>query len=325
MRARAGAGAGARAGTHTSALCAYSFVRACARVCACLSLCYAVFALALSPSLSPSLSLPRRMILFSQVIGLAIEAWKLSKAFAVKVRWGGPGGGLRGWLPQVDFSDRDANYATSRTKEYDDIATHHMLVVLVPLVLGYASYSLVYERHRSWYSWLLTSAVNYVYLFGFVQLVPQLYIKRVPQPRARACARAHLRTHARAQAQHTPLTACTPNASPLLSLSLRSYRLKSVAHLPQRAYMYKFLTTIIDDLFAFVIKMPTLHRIAVFRDDVVFMLLIIQRYQYPIDLSRKNEYGTSALDEQVSQQRKRGERRTCRRGKLETRALPPPP
>ena len=219
------------------------------------------------------------MILFSQVIGLAIEAWKLSKAFAVKFRWGGPGRGLRGWLPQVDFSDRDANYATSRTKEYDDIATHHMLVVLVPLVLGYASYSLVYERHRSWYSWLLTSAVNYVYLFGFVQLVPQLYI---------------------------------------------NYRLKSVAHLPQRAYMYKFLTTIIDDLFAFVIKMPTLHRIAVFRDDVVFVLLIVQRYQYPIDVSRKNEYGTSALDEQVSQQRKRGERRVCRRGKYETRALPPP-
>jgi hypothetical protein len=116
----------------------------------------------------------------------------------VKVRWGGPGGGLRGWLPQVDFSDRDANYATSRTKEYDDIATHHMLVVLVPLVLGYASYSLVYERHRSWYSWLLTSAVNYVYLFGFVQLVPQLYIKRVPQ-RARARVRASERKSARSR------------------------------------------------------------------------------------------------------------------------------
>lgn len=29
---------------------------------------------------------------------------------------------------------------------------------------------------------------------------------------------------------------------------------------------YKFLNTIIDDLFAFVIKMPTLHRLSVFRD-----------------------------------------------------------
>jgi hypothetical protein len=217
------------------------------------------------------------MILVSQVVGLAIEAWKLSKAFKASVRWGGPGAGLRGWLPRVDFSDRDANYATSRTKEYDDIAIHHLLVVLAPLVVGYAAFSLVFERHRSWYSWLLTSAVNYVYLFGFVQLVPQLYI---------------------------------------------NYRLKSVAHLPQRAYMYKFLTTIIDDLFAFVIKMPTLHRIAVFRDDVVFLLLIAQRYTYPVDKSRKNEYGTSALDEQVRELRARGEARRCERSKYSVRGLP---
>jgi hypothetical protein len=38
---------------------------------------------------------------------------------------------------------------------------------------------------------------------------------------------------------------------------------------PWKALTYKFLTTIIDDLFAFVVKMPTLHRIAVFRDDVM--------------------------------------------------------
>lgn len=45
-----------------------------------------------------------------------------------------------------------------------------------------------------------------------------------------------------------------------------NYKLKSVAHLPWRQMTYKFLNTIIDDLFAFVIKMPTLHRLSVFRD-----------------------------------------------------------
>lgn len=44
-----------------------------------------------------------------------------------------------------------------------------------------------------------------------------------------------------------------------------NYKLKSVAHLPWRQMTYKFLNTIIDDLFAFVIKMPILHRISVFR------------------------------------------------------------
>ncbi|XP_056696828.1 UDP-N-acetylglucosamine transporter UGNT1-like isoform X1 [Spinacia oleracea] len=40
-----------------------------------------------------------------------------------------------------------------------------------------------------------------------------------------------------------------------------------VAHMPWRQMTYKFLKTIIDDLFAFVINMPTLHRLLVFRDE----------------------------------------------------------
>lgn len=39
----------------------------------------------------------------------------------------------------------------------------------------------------------------------------------------------------------------------------------------------RFLNTIIDDLFAFVIKMPTLHRLSVFRDDLGAVLLLIAR------------------------------------------------
>ncbi len=45
-----------------------------------------------------------------------------------------------------------------------------------------------------------------------------------------------------------------------------NYKLKSVAHLPWRMLTYKALNTFIDDLFAFVIKMPTLYRLGVFRD-----------------------------------------------------------
>lgn len=45
-----------------------------------------------------------------------------------------------------------------------------------------------------------------------------------------------------------------------------NYKLQSVAHLPWRQMTYKFLNTIIDDLFAFVVKMPLLHRLSVFRD-----------------------------------------------------------
>ena len=45
-----------------------------------------------------------------------------------------------------------------------------------------------------------------------------------------------------------------------------NYKLKSVAHLPWRVFAYKALNTFIDDLFAFIIKMPTMHRLACLRD-----------------------------------------------------------
>lgn len=105
-----------------------------------------------------------------------------------------------------------------------------------------------------------------------------------------------------------------------------NYKLKSVAHLPWRMMSYKFLNTFIDDIFAFVIKMPTMYRIGCLRDgeygeserrrefflelvqrfhfscmsfaDVVFFIFLYQRWIYKIDPSRINEFGYSAEMEQ---------------------------
>ncbi|CAK8688501.1 unnamed protein product [Clavelina lepadiformis] len=73
-----------------------------------------------------------------------------------------------------------------------------------------------------------------------------------------------------------------------------NYKLKSVAHLPWRMLTYKALNTFIDDIFAFVIKMPTMYRIGCFRDDIVFFIYLYQRYAYRVDPKRVNEFGTSA-------------------------------
>ena len=50
--------------------------------------------------------------------------------------------------------------------------------------------------------------------------------------------------------------------------------------------MYKAFNTFIDDLFAFIITMPTAHRVACFRDDIVFLIYLYQRYLYPVDKTR---------------------------------------
>jgi hypothetical protein len=66
-------------------------------------------------------------------------------------------------------------------------------------------------------------------------------------------------------------------------------QMRSVAHMPWDVLMYRFFNTIIDDLFASIIKMPTMHRISVFRDDVIFIIYMYQRWCYPVDISRPAE------------------------------------
>lgn len=67
--------------------------------------------------------------------------------------------------------------------------------------------------------------------------------------------------------------------------------------MPGKALMYKFLNTFIDDLFAFTIKMPTLHRIATLRDDIIFFIWLYQGWKYKVDYNRVNEFGQGGEDE----------------------------
>ena len=133
---------------------------------------------------------------------------------------------------------------TALTIESDRLATRTIGVALLPVVVFYTCYSLVFEEHKGWLSWLITSASSGVYAFGFVMMTPQLFL---------------------------------------------NWKLKSVAHLPWRVLCYKFLNTFIDDLFSFIVRMPTMARLSCFRDDVVFFIYLYQRWLYPVDTSRPAE------------------------------------
>ncbi len=55
-----------------------------------------------------------------------------------------------------------------------------------------------------------------------------------------------------------------------------NYRLRSVAHLPLQAFMFKLFSTFIDDVFAFLVEMPLKHRLMTLRDDVIFLGFLYQ-------------------------------------------------
>lgn len=191
------------------------------------------------------------MILGTQVVGIVIEFWKITTVVNVRVRPAAAGS----LLPyRLVFEDKHQLTETEeKTKEYDEIAFRYMYVAAVPLLIGYGIYSLFYETHKSWYSFIITTLVGSVYTYGFLMMVPSLYI---------------------------------------------NYRLKSVAHMPAKAMMYKFLNTFIDDLFAFTVKMPILHRLATLRDDVIFFVYLYQQWVYRIDHSRVNEFGQGGEEDE---------------------------
>jgi Cleft lip and palate transmembrane protein 1 (CLPTM1) len=193
------------------------------------------------------------MILASQGFGILLEAWKITKTVDVRLREPGPDSRFK-FLPYiVVFEDKHKLSDTEKkTQEYDQIAFRYLYIVAVPLLLAYAAYSLVYETHKSWYSFVIETLVGSVYAYGFLMMVPSLYI---------------------------------------------NYRLKSVAHMPSKAMTYKFLNTFIDDLFAFTIRMPTLHRLATLRDDVIFFIWLYQKYKYKVDYTRVNEFGQGGESE----------------------------
>ncbi|SMR47734.1 unnamed protein product [Zymoseptoria tritici ST99CH_1A5] len=197
------------------------------------------------------------MILFGQGIGIAIEAWKITKTVDVRLRDPAPGTYAHklGLPYNIVFEDKHKLSETEeKTEEYDKIAFKYMGIIAVPLLLAYAAYSLIYDTHKSWYSFIIATLVGSVYAYGFLMMVPSLYI---------------------------------------------NYRLKSVAHMPARTMMYKFLNTFIDDLFAFTIKMPLLHRLATLRDDVIFFFYLYQAWAYKVDYTRVNEFGQGGDDEET--------------------------
>mmetsp|Transcript_20462 Transcript_20462/g.23711 ORF Transcript_20462/g.23711 Transcript_20462/m.23711 type:complete len:782 (+) Transcript_20462:182-2527(+) len=181
------------------------------------------------------------MIMVSNGVGVAIEIWKISKA--LKLTLYNSEGKLELQVTETEL------YAKSTTKEFDEIATDHLMYITMPLVTGYGMYSLFHQKHKGWYSWILNTLVGFIYMFGFVMMTPQLFI---------------------------------------------NYKLQSVAHLNWRTMSYKSINTFIDDLFAFVIRMPIMHRLACLRDDVIFLIFCYQKYKYRTDFTRVNEYGQCA-------------------------------
>lgn len=55
-----------------------------------------------------------------------------------------------------------------RNFRYDKLAFRYVSYVAIPLLAGYTIYSLLYNTHKGWYSFIISTLTSFVYMFGFV-------------------------------------------------------------------------------------------------------------------------------------------------------------
>jgi hypothetical protein len=99
-----------------------------------------------------------------------------------------------------------------------------------------------------------------------------------------------------------------------------NYRLQTVAGMSASAFGYKFISTFIDDLYAFLSDLPLIHKIGCLRDDVVFVVWLFQWWKYPVDEKRVNEFGlvSKGEDEVEKEGEPEEEKPEEEKGKLKT-------
>ena len=136
--------------------------------------------------------------------------------------------------------------------------------VLFPLFISYGVYSLVYQEHKGWYSFVLGMCYGFLLTFGETSFMH--FAAHSVHVRACVCVCLHTYIHTymcKTSSANISHSVGFITMTPQLFIN---YKLKSVAHLPWRMLTYKALNTFIDDMFAFVIKMPMMYRIGCFRD-----------------------------------------------------------
>lgn len=100
------------------------------------------------------------MILGGQFVGIVIEFWKITTVVDVKFKPTPAGSVLPYW---IYFEDKKQLTETEeKTKEYDEIAFKYMYMLAVPLLIAYGIYSLIYDSHKSWYSFIIATLVGSV-------------------------------------------------------------------------------------------------------------------------------------------------------------------
>ncbi|CAE7774455.1 CLPTM1L [Symbiodinium sp. CCMP2592] len=119
-----------------------------------------------------------RLLLLQLGMSAAISFWKYARVARLGTRW-------LYFLPWATYGRCTASSPAlpnspqadeTSTEEADERGMRYLKYVLYPLSAGWGLYSLYHYSYKSWWSWVISSMADFAYTFGFVNMMPQIFI-----------------------------------------------------------------------------------------------------------------------------------------------------
>jgi len=122
-----------------------------------------------------------RLVLFQLGASVTTSAWKFTRVARLGLSWEMFLPWIsynRGWKPKKleDGQKQEEKGSDEMTDEIDARGMFYLKIVLYPLSMCWGLYNLYHYRYKSWWSWLVSSMADFAYTFGFINMMPQIFI-----------------------------------------------------------------------------------------------------------------------------------------------------
>lgn len=110
-----------------------------------------------------------RLILFQLGMQAAFGLWKYARVARLGLSW-------TYLLPWVTYGRLAEASAEQQTDEIDARGMHITKCIVYPALVCCCLYNLTKYNYKSWWSWLISSMADFAYGFGFINMLPQIFI-----------------------------------------------------------------------------------------------------------------------------------------------------
>lgn len=110
-----------------------------------------------------------RIILFQMGTSALIGAWKFAKVARLRISW-------QYFLPWLTYNRGGADKTEQDTEDIDAAGMRMLKYILYPLSFCWGLWNLYHYTYKNWWSWAISSAADFAYTFGFVNMMPQIFI-----------------------------------------------------------------------------------------------------------------------------------------------------